>query len=159
MYMYQNKITHCACTCTCTVYIYVHVPSLPLSLPSQVNPVRRITIQGIRDHAWFTVGLPDYLFPLGDTADSQMDSLALSEVCQKLGVPPHEVVVAVRGGESWVQGLVPVFALAIDLLSTLIMRIEICMCTCALYTCALYVGVESNVRQYIHSRRCLRNKQ
>lgn len=64
----------------------------------QVNPVRRITIQGIRDHPWFTVGLPDYLFPLGDPGVSQMDSLALSEVCQKLGVPSHEVVAAVRGG-------------------------------------------------------------
>jgi 5'-AMP-activated protein kinase catalytic alpha subunit len=64
----------------------------------QVNPVRRITIQGIRDHPWFTVDLPDYLFPLGDPGASQMDSLALSEVCQKLAVSPQEVVVAVRGG-------------------------------------------------------------
>ena len=75
--------------------------SLPLSLflLSQVNPVRRITIQGIREHPWFTVDLLDYLFPLGDPGATQMDSLALSEVCQKLGVPPQEVVAAVRGGE------------------------------------------------------------
>jgi 5'-AMP-activated protein kinase catalytic alpha subunit len=64
----------------------------------QVNPVRRITIQGIRDHRWFTVDLPDYLFPLGDPGATQMDNLALSEVCQKLGVSPHEVVAAVKGG-------------------------------------------------------------
>ena len=61
--------------------------------------MRRITIHGIREHPWFTVDLPDYLFPLGDPGASQMDNLALSEVCQKLGVSPHEVVAAVKGGE------------------------------------------------------------
>ena len=81
MYMYTACI-YCMC-----------IPLL------QVNPVKRITIQGIREHRWFTVSLPDYLFPLGDPGASHMDSLALSEVCQKLGVPSHEVVAAVRGGE------------------------------------------------------------
>ena len=61
--------------------------------------MRRITIQGIREHPWFTEDLPDYLFPLGDPGASQMDNLALSEVSQKLGVSPHEVVAAVKGGE------------------------------------------------------------
>ena len=89
----------CACihTCTCTL------ASPPFSL-WQVNPVRRITIQGIRDHPWFIVGLPDYLFPLGDPGASQIDNLALSEVCQKLGVTSHEVVGALKGGE-WYKTL------------------------------------------------------
>ena len=30
----------------------------------QVHPVRRITIQQIREHPWFLKGLPQYLFPL-----------------------------------------------------------------------------------------------
>ena len=95
--------------CTCIhvhafiilVYMHIHILNFIFHIMcciSKVNPVRRITIQGIREHPWFTVDLPDYLFPLGDPGASQMDSLALSEVCQKLGVPPHEVVAAVRGG-------------------------------------------------------------
>ena len=79
------------------VRVYSSTTLPPPPFP-KVNPVRRITIQGIRDHPWFTVDLPDYLFPLGDPGATQMDNLALSEVCQKLGVSPHEVVAAVKGG-------------------------------------------------------------
>ena len=50
-------------------------------------------------HPRFIVGLAAYLFPLGDPGASQIDNLALSEVCQKLGVTSHEVVGALKGGE------------------------------------------------------------
>ena len=52
--------------------------------------MKRITILGIMEHAWFKVD---------DTAVSQIDSVALSEVCQKLSVPAHEVIGALRSGE------------------------------------------------------------
>ena len=66
----------------------------------QVNPVKRITIQQIREHEWFKQDVPEYLFPpLGETNHAQIDSSALAEVCQKLSVPPQEVVMAIRSGD------------------------------------------------------------
>lgn len=68
--------------------------------PLQVNPVKRITIQQIREHEWFKQDVPEYLFPpLGETNHAQIDSSALAEVCQKLSVPPQEVVMAIRSGD------------------------------------------------------------
>ena len=65
---------------------------LQSNLPLQVNPVKRITIQGIREHLWFQEDLPSYLFPLpGDIDSTQIDSAALAEVCQKLSVKAAEV--------------------------------------------------------------------
>ena len=38
----------------------------------QVSPVKRITIEGIRQHEWFMEDLPAYLFPLpGQTAHTE----------------------------------------------------------------------------------------
>jgi len=66
----------------------------------QVNPVKRITIQGIKEHKWFMEDLPAYLFPLpGDKDSAQIDAVVLAEVCQKLSVSPGEVLAAVRGGD------------------------------------------------------------
>ena len=66
----------------------------------QVNPVRRMTIQQIRDHTWFRQELPKYLFPLpGDQDYKQIDTNVLSEVCQKLSVNSEEVLTALRSGD------------------------------------------------------------
>ena len=68
--------------------------------PPQVNPVKRITIQQIKEHEWFKQDLAEYLFPpLGETNHAQIDSSALAEVCQKLSVPPQEVITAIRSGD------------------------------------------------------------
>ena len=87
-------LTH-ACTYMYThtrdehTYTHTHTP--------QVNPVKRLTISGIKEHTWFKQGLATYLFPLpGGTDITQIDSVALSEVCQKLSVTSSEVIAAVR---------------------------------------------------------------
>lgn len=66
----------------------------------QVNPVRRVTIQQIREHSWFRQDLPKYLFPLpGEHDYNQIDTNVLSEVCQKLSVSSEEVLTALRSGD------------------------------------------------------------
>ena len=63
----------------------------------QVNPVKRITIDGISQHEWFKEELPDYLFPLpGEHIHTEIDSSVLAEVCQKLSVSPSDVLAAIR---------------------------------------------------------------
>ena len=52
------------------------VSTVPLSHVTdsfhQVNPVKRITIDGIREHDWFKVDLPPHLFPLPGTPSSEV---------------------------------------------------------------------------------------
>jgi hypothetical protein len=48
-----------------------------------VDPLKRITIQEIRQTPWFNVGLPEYLQPLPDTAETlsqEIDESILSEL-------------------------------------------------------------------------------
>ena len=68
----------------------------------QVSPVKRITIQQIKDHEWFQQDLPEYLFPQRrqDTTNSPIDLAVVSEVCQKLGVKMQDVVAAIQSGDT-----------------------------------------------------------
>ncbi|KAI9288619.1 kinase-like domain-containing protein [Umbelopsis sp. AD052] len=53
-----------------------------------VDPLKRITIQEIRQNPWFNVGLPEYLQPLPDTAETlsqEIDESVLSELSKKMG--------------------------------------------------------------------------
>ena len=66
-----------------------------------VNPVKRITIQQIKDDEWFQQDLPEQLFPQSDqenTSDT-IDPAVINEVCQKLGIKMEEVVAAIQSGE------------------------------------------------------------
>jgi serine/threonine protein kinase len=58
----------------------------------KVDPLNRITIDGIREHRWFRVDLPDYLFPADDDEDgTTFDDAAVKEVCMSTHstfVPP-----------------------------------------------------------------------
>lgn len=48
-----------------------------------VDPLKRITIHEIRQNPWFNVGLPEYLRPLPDTAETltqEIDESILSEL-------------------------------------------------------------------------------
>ncbi|CAF1050693.1 unnamed protein product [Rotaria sordida] len=57
-----------------------------------VDPVRRATIKEIREHEWFKVNLPDYLFPkTGEDSTNIVDLDAIQEVCEKFGVNEAEV--------------------------------------------------------------------
>ena len=67
----------------------------------QVYPVKRITIQEIKDHEWFQQDLPEHLFPQKDqenTSDT-IDPVVISEVCQKLGVKAEDVVAAIQSSD------------------------------------------------------------
>ena len=67
----------------------------------QVDPIKRITIQQIKDHEWFQQDLPEHLFPqkdLDNTSDT-IDPAVINEVCQKLGVKMEEVVAAMQSGD------------------------------------------------------------
>ncbi len=98
---------------TCT-NAHTHTHDLCILGLEQVNPVKRITIQGIKDHAWFKEDLSPYLFPLpGHNAATQIDSGALSEVSQKLSVPVAEVIAAVRSEDPHDQ-LAVAYQLVVD---------------------------------------------
>ncbi|CAF4517643.1 unnamed protein product, partial [Rotaria sp. Silwood2] len=57
-----------------------------------VDPVRRATIKDIKEHEWFKVNLPDYLFPkTGEDSTNIVDLDAIQEVCEKFGVNEAEV--------------------------------------------------------------------
>ncbi|UJR24797.1 hypothetical protein I4U23_006172 [Adineta vaga] len=57
-----------------------------------VDPVRRATIKEIREHEWFKVNLPDYLFPKTcEESTNIIDLDAIQEVCEKFGVTEAEV--------------------------------------------------------------------
>lgn len=59
--------------------------------------MKRITIQGIVEHKWFDVDLPEHLFPsLGEIATTQIDSSVVAEVCQKLNAPSKDVMAAIK---------------------------------------------------------------
>jgi 5'-AMP-activated protein kinase catalytic alpha subunit len=48
-----------------------------------VDPVRRATIKEIREHEWFQVNLPDYLFPRTcEEGTNIIDLDAIQEVCE-----------------------------------------------------------------------------
>ncbi|CAF1457437.1 unnamed protein product [Adineta steineri] len=57
-----------------------------------VDPVRRATIKEIREHEWFKVNLPDYLFPKTcEEGTNIIDLDAIQEVCEKFGISDSEV--------------------------------------------------------------------
>lgn len=68
----------------------------------QVSPVKRITIQQIKDHRWFQQDLPEYLFPQRsqDNTGSTIDLAVVNEVCQKLSVKMQDVVTAIQSGDT-----------------------------------------------------------
>jgi len=62
-----------------------------------VNPVKRASVEDIRQYEWFKIDLPKYLFP--DDTDLNSDHLneeALHDVCQKFGVSEEEVTHALQ---------------------------------------------------------------
>ncbi|RWS23585.1 serine/threonine protein kinase-like protein [Leptotrombidium deliense] len=65
----------------------------------QVDPIKRVTIEDIKNHEWFKKDLSDYLFPpVNDTDASIIDTDAVREVCEKFGVQDKEVHNALLSG-------------------------------------------------------------
>ena len=66
----------------------------------QVDPLKRATIDQIRDQEWFKVELPEYLFPPESDLDASIvDSQAVKEVCEKCHVTESEVHNALLAGD------------------------------------------------------------
>ena len=81
-------------------YLSQEVADLVMSM-LVVNPVKRITIQQIKDDEWFQQDLPEQLFPQSDQENTSdmIDPVVINEVCQKLGVKMEEVVIAIQSGD------------------------------------------------------------
>lgn len=79
-----------------------------------VDPLKRLTIREIREHEWFKVDMPAYLFPPdGDTDASIIDTEAIREVCEKCQVPETEVHNALLDNDPQDQ-LVIAYRLVVD---------------------------------------------
>jgi len=60
-----------------------------------VDPVKRVTVEEIRKHAWFIIDLPNYLFPQERDEDASIiDKEAVYEVCRACNVTEREVFAA-----------------------------------------------------------------
>lgn len=65
-----------------------------------VDPMKRATIKDIRDHEWFKVNLPDYLFPKPTQESlSIIDVDAVLEICEKFGVDEQTVQRSLSTGD------------------------------------------------------------
>ncbi|GAB6031636.1 5-AMP-activated protein kinase, catalytic [Chamberlinius hualienensis] len=66
----------------------------------QVDPMKRATIEDIKNHEWFQKDLPAYLFPPATEQDSSViDADAVKELCEKFGVKEIEVENALLSGD------------------------------------------------------------
>ncbi|CDH54751.1 snf1-like protein kinase ssp2 [Lichtheimia corymbifera JMRC:FSU:9682] len=68
-----------------------------------VDPMKRITIQEIRQNPWFNKNLPEYLMPLPDTEDElcrPVDDAIAHELSKKMGYPEDKVQKALHAPEN-----------------------------------------------------------
>ncbi|KAL4236652.1 serine threonine-protein kinase [Mactra antiquata] len=80
----------------------------------QVDPLKRASLKDIRDHDWFKVDLPAYLFPTPQDHDASIvDIDVVREVCDKFGVTEFEVEAAILNGDPMDQ-LVIAYSLIMD---------------------------------------------
>ncbi|XP_053209745.1 5'-AMP-activated protein kinase catalytic subunit alpha-2-like [Panonychus citri] len=66
----------------------------------QVDPIKRATMEDIKNHDWFKKDLPGYLFPIPSESDASIiDITAIKEVCEKFGVSDKEVHSSLLSGD------------------------------------------------------------
>ncbi|XP_059091412.1 5'-AMP-activated protein kinase catalytic subunit alpha-2-like isoform X2 [Tigriopus californicus] len=80
-------------------YLHKNVVSL-LCHMLQTDPMKRATIEDIRNHEWFQVDLASYLFPDRDAAMATLDHEAVQEASEKLGVKAEEIIEALENDDS-----------------------------------------------------------
>nr|XP_027196161.1 5'-AMP-activated protein kinase catalytic subunit alpha-2-like [Dermatophagoides pteronyssinus] len=67
----------------------------------QVDPIKRATIDDIKQHDWFKKDLAAYLFPSPTANDASfIDIEAVNEVCEKFGVTEQEVHDSLLSGDA-----------------------------------------------------------
>ncbi|KAK3750532.1 hypothetical protein QZH41_018145, partial [Actinostola sp. cb2023] len=65
-----------------------------------VDPMKRATIQDIREHDWFKKDLAPYLFPTTENINQRViDNECLSQVSEKLKCPKTDIVAAIESGD------------------------------------------------------------
>lgn len=62
-----------------------------------VNPMNRITIEGIRDHPWFKEGLPEYLKPVVEESEfERVDDKIVGQLGKAMGYDTDEIKEALK---------------------------------------------------------------
>lgn len=93
-----------------------HLSSLIASLLTamlQVDSIKRINIDQIKQHDWFKIDLPGYLFPSADNAGNSFDDEVIDEICEKFGVEESDVRLQLSSGDRHDQ-LVVAYDLILD---------------------------------------------
>ncbi|XP_066935374.1 5'-AMP-activated protein kinase catalytic subunit alpha-2-like [Clytia hemisphaerica] len=93
-----------------------HLSSLIASLLTamlQVDSIKRITIEQIKQHDWFKIDLPGYLFPSADNQGNNFDDEVINEICEKFGVDESDVRLQLSTGDRHDQ-LVVAYDLILD---------------------------------------------
>ncbi|XP_058955925.2 5'-AMP-activated protein kinase catalytic subunit alpha-2-like isoform X1 [Pocillopora verrucosa] len=83
-------------------YIPSHLSSETSSLVSsmlRVDPMKRATMQQIKNHDWFKKDLPVYLFPSSCLESDMVDQECLVLVCEKLNCSESDVRWAIKNGD------------------------------------------------------------
>jgi len=86
-----------------------HLSPLPSSLVTamlQVDPMKRANMDFIKEHEWFKLDLPAYLFPSLDHDGNSLDEEAINEICEKFQVEESDVRIALAAGDMHDQLLV-----------------------------------------------------
>lgn len=84
-------------------YIPSHLSAETSSLLSsmlQVDPMKRATMQQIKNHEWFRKDLPIYLFPSSKLESDVIDQECLTQVCEKLNCHETDVRWAIKNGDT-----------------------------------------------------------
>lgn len=70
-----------------------------LSSMLHVDPMKRATMQQIKNHEWFRKDLPIYLFPSSKLESDIIDQECLTQVCEKLNCHETDVRWAIKNGD------------------------------------------------------------
>lgn len=65
----------------------------------QVDPMKRATMQQLKNHDWFRKDLPVYLFPSSELESDIIDQECLAQVCEKLNCHETDVRWAIKNGD------------------------------------------------------------
>jgi len=79
----------------------------------QVDPIKRITIDEIKNHDWFKIDLPQYLFPSTDPQGNNFDDEVINEIVEKFGAEESDVRFELQSGDTHNQ-LVIAYDLIVD---------------------------------------------
>ncbi|EDO36169.1 predicted protein [Nematostella vectensis] len=80
-----------------------HLSSGPASLLNamlNVDPIKRATVQFIKEDDWFKTELPGYLFPATELGSNVVDDECMAQVCEKMNCQKGDVITALNCGDA-----------------------------------------------------------